>query len=234
MHRARAGVFVVLTTLVLLGACGVAQDGRTTDPSVLPLVERPLSPGSATAAPDGVAVTVTVTPSTSPEPTATPSPSPEPSSTPSATPVAPEPTTTSGPVDPPAEPPSEREQLEAEVVELTNAERVAAGCPEVHVDDQLTTASRGHSEDMVERDFFDHTNPDGDGPGARARAAGYDWRAISENIAWGYRTAEAVVAGWMDSPGHRRNILDCDAVEIGVGVADSSGGPYWTQMFGRR
>lgn len=233
MRGARTGGLIVLTTLVLFGACGVAQDGGIGDSSVLPLVERPLPPGTATA-PDGVAATVTVTPSTSPEPTGTPSPAPEPGSTPSATPDAPEPTSTSGPVDPPAESPSERELLEAEVVELTNAERVAAGCPEVHVHDRLTTASRGHSEDMVERDFFDHTNPDGDGPGDRARAAGYDWRAISENIAWGYRTAEAVVAGWMDSPGHRRNILDCDAAEVGVGVADSSGGPYWTQMFGRR
>jgi uncharacterized protein YkwD len=232
--RARSGLTVVLVLLLALGACGDGQDPRVADSSVLPLVERPQPPNSVDATPGSGAATVTIAPTASPTSTSTPTgtPSPAPSPTPSAT-VTPEPPATSEPADPPTEPPSEQEQLEAEVVELTNQERAAAGCGAVDVDDRLAAAARGHSEDMVARDFFDHVNPDGDGPGDRARAAGYDWLA-SENIAWGYRTAEDVVAGWMNSDGHRRNLLDCDVVAIGVGVADSSRGPYWTQKFGRR
>lgn len=235
MRAARAGGFAAVLTSLVLGACAVVQDDdlRTADPSVLPLVERPQSPDAVAATPEGGAATATLAPGSSPTPTGTPSPAPEPSSTPSATEDPPEPTSTSAPADPPAEPPTEQERLEAEVVELTNAERAAAGCGAVKVDDRLAAAARGHSEDMAERDFFDHTNPDGEDPWDRARAAGYDW-AASENIAWGYRTAEEVVDGWMNSDGHRRNLLDCDVVAIGVGVADSSRGPYWTQMFGHR
>lgn len=223
--RAVGGFAVVLTSLLALSACGeVPNELRTADASGLPLVERPQSPEPIAATPDGGRVTATL----SPAPTATPSATAEPSSTPdTSTP------TTTAPPDPPPEPPSEQELLEAEVVELTNDERASAGCPEVHVDDRLAAAARGHSEDMVERDFFDHVNPDGDDPWDRAQAAGYDWLA-SENIAWGYRTAEEVVAGWMNSDGHRRNILNCDVVAVGVGVAESSRGPSWTQMFGRR
>jgi len=215
-----------------LGGCGDDQGPANPGQSVLPLVERPwsLSATQDTSAGANATVHVGATP-TAPTSSLTPTPVPSPTTDPpDPTPVV-TPTST-GPAEPP-DPPPEAELLEAEVVELTNVERASAGCPSVHADDRLAAAARGHSEDMRERDFFDHTNPDGDGPGERARAAGYDWWA-SENIAWGYRTAEAVVAGWMDSPGHRRNILNCDVTEIGVGVADSSRGPYWTQMFGRR
>lgn len=217
--RAGRGVAVALIWPLALGACGDPHDQQTADSSVLPVVERPQTPGhvpstpaatptrGAAPTPDGVSATVTVAPTT----------------------VAPDPTATSEQT----EPASERERLEAAVVELTNVERAAAGCAAVHVDERLVAAARAHSEDMAERDFFDHTNPDGETPWDRTSAAGYDW-AASENIAWGYRTAEAVVAGWMDSDGHRRNILDCEVVAVGVGVADSSRGPYWTQVFGRR
>lgn len=233
MHAARAGGFAAVLTSLVLGACAVVQDDvRTADPSVLPLVERPQSPDAVAATPDGGAATATLAPGASPTPTGTPSATPEPS----ATADPPEPTTSppaEPPDDPSEEPPTEQERLEAEVVELTNAERAAAGCGAVEVDDRLAAAARGHSEDMAERDFFDHVNPDGEDPWDRARAAGYDW-AASENIAWGYRTAADVVDGWMNSDGHRRNLLNCDVVAIGVGVADSSRGPYWTQMFGHR
>jgi uncharacterized protein YkwD len=105
----------------------------------------------------------------------------------------------------------------------------------LRTDDRLVAAARGHSVDMATRDYFDHESPEGEGPGERAAAEGYpDWSG--ENIAMGYSTPEAVVEGWMDSPGHRRNILDCTSVAIGVGAADSGDagrGIYWTQMFGR-
>ena len=102
----------------------------------------------------------------------------------------------------------------------------------LRVDERLVAAAQGHSDDMAARDYFDHESPEGEGPGERAAAEGYtEWSG--ENIALGYAIAEAVVEGWMDSPGHRRNILDCDSKATGVGVADSDRGIYWTQMFGR-
>jgi uncharacterized protein YkwD len=86
---------------------------------------------------------------------------------------------------------------------------------------------------MAARDFFDHTNPDGDGPGERVTAAGYRWATYGENIAKGQRTPAQVMESWMNSPGHRANILNCSFEEIGIGLHDG-GGPYWTQVFGAR
>jgi uncharacterized protein YkwD len=122
--------------------------------------------------------------------------------------------------------------LEYEVVVLTNAERAADGCDvALRVDERLVAAAQGHSADMAERDYFDHDSPEGDGPGDRTAAEGYtEWSG--ENVALGYATAEAVMEGWMDSKGHRRNILNCDSVAIGVGAVDSDRGIYWTQVFG--
>lgn len=170
----------------------------------------------------------------SPEPTDTPSaePTETPSPTDTAEPTAPATTSPEPPPDTPGDASGLR-QLEAEVVDLVNDERTANGCSELRVDERLEEAARGHSEDMAERDYFDHTTPDGEGPGDRAADAGYRWWS-GENIAMGYRSAEAVVAAWMDSPGHRANILSCESVATGVGVADSSRGLYWTQMFGRQ
>lgn len=123
-------------------------------------------------------------------------------------------------------------KMATEVVTLTNDERQKAGCPPLSDNNKLQRVATAHSEDMAERDFFSHTNPDGQDPGDRATAAGYDGYA-GENIAMGYQSAEAVVEAWMDSSGHRANILTCSSTEIGVGVADSPRGLYWTQMFGR-
>jgi uncharacterized protein YkwD len=118
----------------------------------------------------------------------------------------------------------------AEVVALTNRERADAGCPALTVDDRLTAAAQGHSADMAEQDFFSHTSLDGRDFADRIRATGYPSPG-AENIAYGQTSARKVVADWMDSPGHRRNILDCELTEIGVGFDDR--GYYWTQNFGR-
>ncbi|MFF9144646.1 CAP domain-containing protein [Streptomyces sp. NPDC014861] len=120
-----------------------------------------------------------------------------------------------------------------EVISLVNAERAKAGCGPLTANATLARAAQGHSADMAARDYFDHTNPDGDGPGERVTAAGYPWSTYGENIAMGQTTAEQVMEGWMNSPGHRANILNCDFKEIGVGV-HTDGGPYWTQVFGAR
>ncbi|WAZ19358.1 CAP domain-containing protein [Streptomyces cinnabarinus] len=120
-----------------------------------------------------------------------------------------------------------------DVVDLTNRERVRAGLRPLSVDPVLTTAAQAHSADMVARAFYSHTSPEGTQPWDRAAAAGSRHRSIGENIACGQRSPAEVVEGWMNSPGHRANILKRDFTHIGIGFA--GGGPagtYWTQLFG--
>ncbi|MFV2194716.1 CAP domain-containing protein [Nocardiopsis sp. LOL_012] len=113
------------------------------------------------------------------------------------------------------------------VVDLTNAERAAAGCDPLRVDARLTAAAQEHSEDMDARGYMSHYSPEGEGPGGRASRHGYDsWGA--ENVAKGQTSAAQVVESWMNSEGHRRNILNCGLVAIGVGES----GYAWTQLFG--
>jgi uncharacterized protein YkwD len=124
---------------------------------------------------------------------------------------------------------------ETQVVALTNVERTAHGCPALRIDDRLIAAARAHSTDMVQRGYFSHTGSNGSDFVAREVKAGYSRNGASaENIAWGYRTPQDVVTGWMHSPGHRANILNCRSVAVGVGLAYTGGGSaYWTQDFGR-
>lgn len=118
----------------------------------------------------------------------------------------------------------------ARVVELVNAERAKVGCSPVQLNSTLSKAAQDHSADMAAHNTMSHTGSDGSDPGSRITAAGYQWSAYGENVAYGYSTPEQVMAGWMDSPGHRENILNCSFKEIGVGLAQP--GSYWTQDFG--
>ncbi|MEV1065632.1 CAP domain-containing protein [Streptomyces sp. NPDC050263] len=121
----------------------------------------------------------------------------------------------------------------AEVVDLTNRERARTGLRPLAVDRLLATAAQAYSADMAARAFYSHTSPEGSRPWDRAAAAGSTRRTIGENIACGQRSAAEVVEGWMNSPGHRANILKPAFTHIGVGFA--GGGPsgtYWTQLFG--
>lgn len=121
----------------------------------------------------------------------------------------------------------------AEVVALTNAERASAGLPPLADDPFLAAAAQAHSADMVARAFYSHTSPDGSEPWHRAAAAGSTRGTIGENIACGQRSPAEVVHGWMDSPGHRANILKPAFTHIGIGFAGGgSAGTYWTQLFG--
>ncbi|MGI5165290.1 CAP domain-containing protein [Spirillospora sp. CA-253888] len=121
---------------------------------------------------------------------------------------------------------------EGAVVALTNQERAKAGCGALRTDSRLTLAARRHSADMAEHKYLDHTSRNGDSPWKRMEDAGYTGGGGAENIAQGYATPAAVVKGWMESPGHRANILNCKLRAIGVGMAKGSGGPWWTQNFG--
>jgi uncharacterized protein YkwD len=128
--------------------------------------------------------------------------------------------------------PSSDATFEARVVKLTNDNRVKNGCAALRTEAKLTTAARAHSADMVAKNYFSHTGQDGSTFLVRAKRAGYT-TASAENIAWGYRTPEAVVTAWMKSPGHKANILNCRSKSVGVGLAKKADGtPYWTQMFG--
>jgi uncharacterized protein YkwD len=147
---------------------------------------------------------------------------------PATTPVTPPATTPSAPSD------GTYAAIETEVVTLTNTFRQANGCGALRVDARLVAAARAHSADMAARNFFDHTGSNGSTFVQREAAAGYTTGASAENIAWGYRTANDVVNGWVNSPGHRANILNCSSVAVGVGLAyKTDGTPYWTQDFGR-
>jgi uncharacterized protein YkwD len=121
--------------------------------------------------------------------------------------------------------------LEAAVADLVNRERGDAGCGNLEGDSRLDTAARLHAEDMAANDYFSHDSQDGRSPSDRADAQGFEG-GVGENIAAGYPDAEAVMQGWMDSEGHRANILNCDYEVIGIGVADRDGTLYWVQNFG--
>ncbi|MFJ3803857.1 CAP domain-containing protein [Streptomyces sp. NPDC090088] len=128
---------------------------------------------------------------------------------------------------------TELTRTRAEVVDLTNRERARAGLRPLAVDPQLAAAAQAYSTDMATRDFYAHTSPEGTQPWDRAAAAGSRRRTIGENIACGQRSAAEVVDGWMNSPGHRANILKPEFTHIGIGFAGGGrAGTYWTQLFG--
>ena len=121
---------------------------------------------------------------------------------------------------------------ETAVLVIVNAERAKAGCRALTVDSRLAAAARKHSADMVARDYFSHTTPDGVSFSKRIDAEGYKWSLVGENIAAGQRNATEVMKAWMKSPGHRANILNCGYRNIGIGVVQNGRSPVWTQDFG--
>ncbi|UQA91875.1 CAP domain-containing protein [Streptomyces halobius] len=120
--------------------------------------------------------------------------------------------------------------ISARIVELVNNERSKAGCAPLATNAKLEKAAQDHSKDMADHENMSHTGSDGSSPDDRITRAGYSWSTYGENVAYGYTTPERVMEGWMSSPGHKRNILDCAFKEIGVGLAQP--GNYWAQDFG--
>lgn len=119
--------------------------------------------------------------------------------------------------------------FEQKVVELTNQERSKNGLPALKIDTELSKVAREKSNDMQKNNYFDHNSPTYGSPFDMMKQFGISYRAAGENIAMGQRSPEEVVKGWMDSPGHRENILSKNFTHIGVGYAEN--GNYWTQMF---
>jgi len=124
--------------------------------------------------------------------------------------------------------------IENATLSMINAERGKKGLAPLVMRDDLHRVARAHSEDMAARDFHDHTNPDGESPWDRMRAAGITFSSSAENIAWNDHPDQAAVAvrSWMESRGHRDNILNGGYTLTGLGVAsDGAGGAYFTQVF---
>ena len=118
---------------------------------------------------------------------------------------------------------------EEEVLRLVNAERAKAGLSPLSMNWELSRVARYKSEDMRQKGYFDHTSPTYGSPFDMMRSFGITYRAAGENIAMGYSTPAAVVNAWMNSSGHRANILSAAYTQIGVGYCAS--GNYWTQLF---
>ncbi|MFI6585417.1 sigma-70 family RNA polymerase sigma factor [Embleya sp. NPDC050493] len=208
---AAGGAAIVLVVL----AAVVIVDRPHHDPPTrsAPAAHPPV--GAAASAPSAI-------PTTAPPPATTPATASPPSTEPATEPSA---TRSTASADP-------RARLERAVVDLVNAARAEHGCAPVRVDDRLRSAARKHSDDMLARRFYDHSNPDGVRADARITAAGYRWRQWGENLDRGRSDAAHVVAQWLASPIHRDNILDCGFTDIGVGATVGPGGTtWWTQVF---
>lgn len=119
--------------------------------------------------------------------------------------------------------------FEREVVRLVNEERVKNGLKPLRENWELSRVARYKSQDMVDNRYFSHTSPVYGTPFRMIRSFGLSYRTAGENIAYGQRTPQAVVNAWMNSSGHRANILNPSYTQIGVGYV--ANGNYWTQMF---
>lgn len=127
------------------------------------------------------------------------------------------------------EPALDADAIEEEVVALVNEERAKEGLSPLQIDRPLMDAAREKSQDMSDYDYFDHTSPTWGSPFDRLGELGITFNTAGENIAYGQRTAEQVMTSWMNSPGHRANILNGHFTHIGVGFVED--GYYWTQQF---
>ena len=220
---------------VVMGRDGdTAPSTATVTPVVPPVVmgrDGAAAPSTATAT--ATATDTLVVPPAPEEPAPAPAVSVTPE--PPAPRAAPAPTTTteaSAPTTAAASPAgTSAPGTEAEVIALVNSVRAGAGCGPVVHDEGLARVAREHSADMRDQNFFDHVNLAGLDPFDRAEAAGQT-NARAENIAHGQRSPAGVMDDWMDSSGHRGNILNCELRTLGVGVAEGPGGPWWTQLFG--
>jgi uncharacterized protein YkwD len=216
-------------------------DGRPASPTTAAAASTPPAEvrGSSTDAVAGPESTASVTTGSAPSAAVSAPTAAAPTAAARATEAAPD-TTTAPPAGaaastPPRQAPAPAAvpavpSVEDQVLALVNVQRAADDCGALTGDAALASVARAHSADMRDRRFFDHVNPDGLSPFTRAERAGLSARA--ENIAYGQPDAAAVVKTWMDSPGHRANILNCSLTRLGVGVAEGPGGPWWTQLFG--
>ncbi|WP_333778573.1 CAP domain-containing protein [Streptomyces sp. IBSBF 3136] len=212
---------------------GSATSGGTRHPAAPAATPTPSASASRSAS-ASPSPTKTATKTPTKTPTEAPSRPASKKPAPAGTAAAPAPSRTASKAPTASTPPvtvSRENAAEAEVLKLVNEERSKVGCSALAANSSLSTLAGTFSGDMAARDFFDHTDPDGASPWDRAAKAGITDLG-GENIARGQADAAAVMAAWMNSPGHRANILNCDFKTLGVGVHFGAGGPWWTQDFG--
>ncbi|WP_405055831.1 CAP domain-containing protein [Kribbella sp. NBC_01505] len=203
----------------LTAVSATPTDDASADPTPVRPTSPSVTPRRTTPAPTPTkSVTKTPTPtrsSTAPSREGTHKPTAAPSHT--ATPKASKPTKTSSGSGSP----------EAQVLALTNAERAKVGCGALRTNSALAKAAEAHASDMVAKHYFAHNSQDGRTPFTRMKAAGFKGGAMAENIAVGYTSPAAVVKGWMNSAGHRANILNCSYTMLGVGYDSGQVKPEW-------
>lgn len=148
------------------------------------------------------------------------------------TPTPPE---TDTPVPPPAEDipdtdkPQEQLTFAQQVVELVNKERAKAGLSTLSIREDVTAAAQVRAVEI--KSLFSHTRPDGTSFATALKEQNVSYRGAGENIAWGQKTPEQVMEAWMNSEGHRANIMNANFTSIGVGYYQVNGVNYWTQLF---
>jgi uncharacterized protein YkwD len=247
-------ILASLSALVLIAGIGWFVLDRTAN--VLTSQDKPLSTTTDLSTTPSIPATpsstpprrTTPTPKSTPTPTTTTTPTPTPRRSTKApsrngtrTPKpSPKPTRTSTPTatkTTTSAPSGGSGTAEAQVLKLTNDERAKAGCGALKTNTALTKAAEAHAADMVDQHYFAHDSLDGRSPFDRMKAAGYRGGAMAENIAVGYQDPAAVVEGWMNSAGHRKNILNCTYTVIGIGydagqVKPDWGNGSWVQDFG--
>ena len=125
------------------------------------------------------------------------------------------------------------ETVAEELLRLVNVERRRVNARPLALSPQLTAAAQRHSQDMATSRRMSHTGSDGSTMRSRIDDTQYRWSTIGENVAMGQPNAAAVMSAWMNSPGHRQNILNPAFTELGIGYATGAGRPYWTQVFAR-
>ncbi len=213
----------------------------TAQPTEIPSPDTTPIPTSEPAPTDTPTAAPTLTPTAAPTLTPTAAPTAAPTSTPTAAPTtaptstptaAPTSTPTAVPTTAPTQAPSGLSAMEQEVLALVNSERAKNGLSALSWADDVAAVARAHSSDMINRGFFSHTNPDGESPFDRLKNNGISYRTAAENIAYGQKTPADVMNAWMNSSGHRANILNKNVTELGVGaVKNNNGTIYWTQVF---
>lgn len=154
-------------------------------------------------------------------------------SNPNTTPEQKPDSTPSNPSTAPEQKPStDFSSYQQQVLDLVNAERAKRGISALTLDSSLSSVATKKSQDMVNKNYFDHTSPTYGSPFDMMKQFGISYRTAGENIAKGQKTPQEVVAAWMNSEGHRKNILNPNFTNLGVGIAkDSNKTTYWTQMF---
>lgn len=163
-------------------------------------------------------------------------PEQKPDSTPNNPSTTPEQKPDSAPSNPsttPEQKPStDFSSYQQQVLDLVNAERAKRGISALTLDSSLSSVATKKSQDMIDKNYFDHTSPTYGSPFDMMKQFGISYRTAGENIAKGQKTPQEVVAAWMNSEGHRKNILNPNFTNLGVGIAkDSNKTTYWTQMF---